>query len=367
VSLSFDWETAMGGIVHTRSGEAAGDQVGFLASGMRTGVGRLLKILEPGHLRATWFATGYNFLRGNTRGERFMGDPVFSWATTAYGFAPRWATTRWFADDPLGTVTTRPEWYFGDLIERLVAGGQAIESHTFSHLDLGLAASDEVRADLAAWNDVASRCGLAPARALSCPWGNSGGAPETTWRVLSEGQITAVTRGARTSGFCGNSLDLLVPQPHPVFKSVVLFPDLFVTAQTEAKAYGWIKRATQSGGAIDLWIHPSDLVEDNEAVWRRLAASLAGRTDVWVAPLSEIAERWLATRGVRATITSGGDCQRLVVEKAGSGAISDLALEFPTVVTRVELGGIVGRIEGHRLVLDLPARATIAGRVCLAR
>lgn len=224
-----------------------------------------------------------------------------------------------------------------------------------------------MREDLAAWNAVAARCGVAPARALACPWGNSGGASEATWRVLNEAGVTAVTRAARTSGFCSNSLDRLVPQPHPVFPQVVLFPDLFVTAESEAKTYAWVARAAQSGGAVDLWVHPSDLVPANEAVWRRLVGHLGGRGDLWVAPVAEIGERWRLTRTVRTSIVAeAGGGRSLVVENPSGAQVDGLALEFPTAVLRAELHGRSPRLEGRRLVLDLPPRTTVKGRVWLA-
>ncbi len=286
----------MGGIVHTRGGETTAEQVRRRGRAMRVGTELLAGLLQRAQLRATWFANGYNFLWGNAAHERFMDDPTFKWATADRGFAGRWSSDRWFADDPYASIATDPEWYFGDLTARLRRFRQALECHTFSHLDLALATEAEVRADLAAWNEVAARCGLGPARALSCPWGGSGPVPDATWRAISDAGIVAVTRVARNTAFGDVCLARLEPQAHPALARLLVFPDLYVTAQSEEQAYRWIARAVRSGGAIDLWVHPSDLAGANREVWLRLIEAIKRRDDLWVAPLAEVAQRWLASR-----------------------------------------------------------------------
>ena len=89
---------------------------------MREGITTTLQLFAPLGVRATYYATGYNFLLGNAERRTFMGDPTFAWATRANGWtSDRWATTPWFADDPFGTIGSDPAWYFGDLVGPLQA------------------------------------------------------------------------------------------------------------------------------------------------------------------------------------------------------------------------------------------------------
>jgi hypothetical protein len=360
-------ETAMGGIDHTRGGETTTRQILRRGRAMRDGAERLLSLLRRRQLRATWFVNGFNFLWGNTAHERFMGDPVFAWATVDRGFAAGWTTRPWFANDPHGSVTTHPEWYFGDVTARLVQSAQAIECHTFGHLDVALASQDELRADLVAWNGVAARSGLGPARALACPWGCSGPVADATWRVISDAGIVVVTRAARSAWFGETSLASLGPQPHPVFGRLLFLPDLHVTAQSEGRAHRWIARAARSGGAVDLWVHPSEVAGGNRDVWVRLIAAIADRDDLWVAPLTEIAERWLALRNVRISSEADGDSSAMIVENHGDVGLTDLAIEFPARVLRAHAARQARwRVRGSRLVIDAPAHSRATWRVILA-
>ncbi len=103
-----------------------------------------------------------------------MGNPTFAWATQQnHWLNDTWATTPWFANDPPGTVQSDPDWYFGDLVPLLQRERQDIQSHTFSHMDGGLADPATWRADLAAWQEVAAERGVAEARSLAFPWSSS--------------------------------------------------------------------------------------------------------------------------------------------------------------------------------------------------
>ncbi|NCC33889.1 MAG: twin-arginine translocation signal domain-containing protein, partial [Chloroflexia bacterium] len=101
VAFTFDWETAMGGLVHSRSiGDPNVDQDYLLrAQRMREGLATTMDIFAPLAIRATYYATGYNFLLGNREQRQFLGNPIFPWATQANGWtSDRWTTTPWFAD-----------------------------------------------------------------------------------------------------------------------------------------------------------------------------------------------------------------------------------------------------------------------------
>jgi hypothetical protein len=100
LAFSFDYETAMGGLIHSKSADAAlTAEARGLA--MREGASTLLELFAPGHIRATFYTNGYNFLIGNSERKEFMGNPLYDkWAKfdAKKGFdweTDRWQTMRW--------------------------------------------------------------------------------------------------------------------------------------------------------------------------------------------------------------------------------------------------------------------------------
>ncbi len=197
LSFSFDWETAMGGLIHSLRDDPQSGSAIARGVRMREGITTTLELFRPYGIRATYYANGYNFLLGNAERRQFMGNPTFTWAdnTPPHRWPDaHWATTPWFADDPYGTVQSQPAWYFGDLVPLLLGEHQDIQTHTFSHLYGGFAGTEEWRADLREWRAVAAERGVPPARSLAFPWSGSAGMSDTDWRALEEAGITSVTR-----------------------------------------------------------------------------------------------------------------------------------------------------------------------------
>src|SRR6266508_3020280 len=99
---------------------------------MREGITTTLELFRQYNIQATYYATGYNFLDGNTAHRTFMNDPTFTWATSANGWKRDRSRTPWFGSDPHGTLQSDPAWYFGDLVPMLQRDKHDIQSHTFS-------------------------------------------------------------------------------------------------------------------------------------------------------------------------------------------------------------------------------------------
>lgn len=310
ISFSFDWETTMGGLIHSRSVGDPNFDADPLLRGMRmrAGITTTMELFAPYDVRATYFATGYNFLRGNREQRRFMGDPIFSWAITENGWlSDRWATTPWFADDPYGTIASDPAWYFGDLIDPLQSVGHEIQSHTFSHLYGGRADPETWRADLSTWNAEADRAGVAPATALAFPWSGSDGMSDANWDMLEQAGITAVTRLSDYGPY-----NLFPTDDRGVVRDpqcrwlpgradrILACPDFYLTVERIPLALAQIGAAVEAGGMIDLWAHTEEVVTPEQiAAWTRVVARVADDDRIWVAPFGEIAAWKLATAQVQ--------------------------------------------------------------------
>lgn len=372
VSFSFDWETAMGGLVHSRSvGEPLYDADPALrAMRMREGVTTTLAIFAPLGVRATYYANGYNLLLGNQERRTFMGDPTFGWATRANRWpSDAWASTPWFAPDPYGTAQSHPAWYFGDLIPLLVGAGQDVQSHTFSHLYAGLASVDELRADAAEWNRAAADRGLPPARSLAFPWSGSAGMSDAAWQALADAGISSVTRTSDQAQFRFVSPDDPRCRAVPGHERILACPDFYLTAQSAPEALGLIARAAEAGGMIDLWAHTEEVVTPTQiAAWQEVVGAAAARRDageVWIAPLAEIAARQQATSHVTVSAKRKAQSEQpatFVVSNGSRTALDGLTLRLPYPVERAEAGGAalaVAAQDRSAVVLDLQAGQTV--------
>jgi hypothetical protein len=304
LSFSFDWETAMGGLVHSLSDDAASGNPIDRGLRMRAGVATTLDLFRPYGIRATYYANGYNFLLGNTEKRRFMGDPIFTWARAATSdrkgwTSERWTTTPWFADDPYGTAQSDPAWYFGDLIPLLMREKQAIQTHTFSHLYGGYASADDWRADLQTWREVAGEQGLPMARSLAFPWSSSAGMSYANWDALEQAGITSITRtNINLPQFQLADRANLRCEPVPGHERILACPDFYLHDQaTAAQATMLIDKAIAAGGMLDVWAHTEEVVSPEQiAVWGQVVGYAARQRDagqLWIAPLAEIAD-WQA-------------------------------------------------------------------------
>lgn len=300
ISFSYDWETTMAGLIHSRSvGDLYADndpvQRGLR---MREGITNTLNIFRPYGIRATYYTAGYTLLLSNTTKTTFMGNPTYPWATRENRWtANHWTNTPWFAPDPYGTYQSHPAWYAGDLVPLLLRERHDIQSHTFSHFYGGFVQSNDWQDDVATWNQVASWRGVYPARSLAFPWSSSGGMTYANWDVLEQAGITSVTRLSDQSQYNLFPADdqSLVVSPHciplPGHERILACPDFYLTPQTTERALEQINRTFQQGGMIDIWSHTEEVVTlEQQEAWKTVVRYVAGKSGLWVAPLQEIAD-----------------------------------------------------------------------------
>jgi Polysaccharide deacetylase. len=381
LSFSFDWETTMGGLIHSRSVDDPNVEQDPLMRGirMREGITTTLDIFRPYGIRATYYATGYNFLTGNREQRRFMGDPTFTWANRANRWqTDAWQQQPWFSPDPYGTAATDPAWYFGDLIPLVQREGHDIQSHTFSHLYGGLASAEEWRNDLSEWRRVAAERNVPPARSLAFPWSSSAGMSYANWQALAEAGITSVTRtnwNPRQPQYHLVSRDEPHCRPVPGHETILACPDFYLTEQSAADAPGMIERAINTGGMIDLWAHTEEVVTPAQiAAWRNVVRYAAGRRDagdLWIAPLAEIADRQQAVALVRIERhesepvhdMSSNAPLRFLVTNHSVHDLQGLTLNLPSAIRQVTLDGEQSNatpvVRGTLLIFDLAAGETI--------
>lgn len=306
VSFSYDWETAMGGLVHSRSIDdpLANEDPELRGMRMREGVTTTLALFAPYNYAATYFVNGYNFLDGNRDRQLFMGDPTFTWASQQNGWqGDTWVRVPWFSSDPFGNMASHPAWYFGDLINVVRNAGHDIQSHTFSHLYGGLASPAEWRTDIQAWNDIAATRGVAPATALAFPWSSSAGMRYDTWGVLADAGFTTLTRTAwnpRLPQYHIVSAQEMTCRGVPGHEQLIVCPDYYLTVNSQAGALDVIRQIRGRDGVIDFWAHTEEVVSPAQIVaWRGVVDAVAHAGDIWVAPLRHITDRQRAIAALR--------------------------------------------------------------------
>jgi hypothetical protein len=389
-SFSWDWETAMGGLIHSRSIDDlhAGEDPIARGLRMREGITTTLELFRPYNIQATYYATGYDFLLGNTERRQFMGNPTFDWAeqttkTKTGWLSDRWTKTPWFGDDPYGTVQSDPAWYFGDLVPLLQRDKQAIQSHTFSHLYGGYASAAEWRADFGAWREAAAALGVPAARSLAFPWSSSAGMSDDNWRELEAAGITSVTRTNWSQpAYQLADRDAWRCQAVPGHERILACPDFYLIAGRDTppdatisrlhagggrdEAIKQIEQAIAQHGMIDIWAHTEEATTPEQiADWQAVIGYAAAQRDVrklWIAPLAEIADWQAAVAECRIENVelSTGEPDIPMTFKLTNDSKHDLnrlTLNLPFKPKKLTVNGQI--LNSQFSILNLPAGQTV--------
>jgi hypothetical protein len=392
LSFSFDWETTMGGLIHSRS--LAADDLNnaedprIRGLRMRQGITTTLELFREYDIRATYYATGYNFLNGNPERRTFMGDPTFGWATTENGWRRDWSGAPWFGSDPYGTIASDPDYYFADLLASLRQAKHDIQTHTFSHLYGGYASLVEWRADFDAWRAAAAADQVAAPRSLAFPWSSSAGMSDANWSELASAGITSVTRTNWSQDpYRLADRDQWQCRPVPAHETILACPDFYLIAGRDTPqsariaqlhagggrddAIREIDRAIAAGGMIDIWAHTEEVtspkqIADWTAVVRHAAqARDAGR--LWIAPLAEITD-WQQSSSKLKVLSSelnqNDGSLKFMIDNSQGTNLNGLALQLPFTVARYTLNNQELKTHNSKLItLNLPAGQTVEVQV----
>ncbi len=363
LALSFDYETAMGGLIHSRSGADdphARENALDRAARMRAGVDTILALFAPGQLRGTWYTNGYNFLTGNRERRMFMDNPTYTtWANTQNGWpTDRWTTIPWFGDDPYTDEGTDPLWYFGSQIALLQRNAQDIQSHTFAHFDGGLVTADDWRADFAAWKDVAAAQKVAPPTSIAFPWSSSAGMRWDSWQVLVEQGIQSVTRtNWHQERFWIADRERYAVRTLPAHPTISVVADEYLTPDSLDSVQRSLERARLNEGAIDVWSHTEEVTTPQQrAAWSEIVEQSA---TFWVASVPDIA-RWQRTiRNVRVEIEAEQSDYTFRVVNDNDTVMDGLTLTLPFVPDRITVDGRSIPVSDNRLIMTIPGHHTV--------
>ncbi len=381
LAFSFDWESAMGGLIHSRSegnGEGAGATVGLRADGgpsvaeaaekgrrMRDGARFLADLFARHDIRATFYSTGYNLLPGNPACARFLGDPTYANANAANGWGSDWWRTHpWYGDDPCATEGEAPAWYFASATRELANAGHEIASHSFGHLYVRGVTPTQLDTDLAQWQRAATALGLPSATGFAFPWTSSNSLDDRFWAVFARQGMTTLTRLYPPDVRHPYELDRVKGAP-----GLLVFPDYYLASKAEAQAEALARIDTTLAvrGYHSLWNHPNEALEQGgPVIWSGIVEYAAAQRErgLWLAPVGEIAAYGTATREVAVTALPIAGGTRLIVENRSGRAMQGLTLRLPVAASAITIDGRAATA-GDRVILPTLAageRAVVVAR-----
>ena len=365
LAFSFDWETAMGGAVHSK-GDEIHDVEGAVRHGleMREGADWLNDLFASNHISATFYGTGYNLLDGNTERRTFNGNPTYKWAAPKNGWQSEyWLTHPWFSDDPFGTYQSDPAWYFGDQTRALLAAGHEIAPHTFAHIYVRGSNPQEVAADLNEWIDHAKPAGVPPPTTFAFPWRSSNSLTSDFYDVLSSRGIRAITRiyapDMKDLYTLGNAVvytDIKYAQPYP---DMPVMPDFLLGSPsasageeaggapiTREQGLEVIKETVARRGTTSFWQHPEQLAGDPafdvvRAAWKDVVVEAARERDhgrLWIATVAEITAYQRDVMSITATLQppdAAGGKWRIEIRNASGKELHGVTLTLPAEASAV--------------------------------
>lgn len=390
LAFSFDWESAMGGLIHSRGGtpvpgesegggvvansddiSAAVNDAVRRGNDMRAGADFLLNIFTRFNVKGTFYATGYNLLDGNTQMQHFVGNPTYKWANPQNGWGDNyWLTHPWYGQDPFSTDTdpTGKAWYFGDQTDRLHAAGQDIESHTFGHLYVRGTTVKEFTADMDTFLEYAAVKTLSPIRSFAFPWKSSNSLTADWYNVLAQRGFTSVTRlydqdqmvrnlnqGTLQFDNCKRTSDNKVVfdayagpcNTYFYLNRVKNVPQLAILNdyqletgdRSEATAYAVINELMRRRGYGSIWTHPESIVAPaDQQEWARVIeyATQQRPAGLYVDSVASIIQyrQDSAQVQVSANWQDGGKKVTLTVTNHSKDTLEGLTLTLPATIAR---------------------------------
>jgi hypothetical protein len=360
IAFSFDWESAMGGAIHSKGmvehDTQAAEQHGME---MRQGADWLKELFAKHGIKATFYGTGYNLLDGNEQRRTFSGDPIYKWASPEFGWeSDYWLTRKWYSDDPYATYETEPAWYFGDQTRALLGAGHEIAPHTFGHIYVRGSNPQELAVDMDEWLKAAAAAGVSPPITFAFPWRSSNSLTQEYYDVLRERGIQAITRI-----YEGNMRDLYTLSATCVLTGgkcistgMAVMPDFLLgvpsaNAGEEAagsiisqeKGLEVISETLARRGTTSFWQHPEQLAPKPEfegvrKAWEEVVAAAAQEREngrLWIAPVADIVAYQRDVMSVTAKLDKdflGG--WKLEVRNDSGRELSGVTLTLPGDVIR---------------------------------
>ncbi|HEX8600965.1 MAG TPA: polysaccharide deacetylase family protein [Chloroflexia bacterium] len=364
VAFSFDWESAMGGAIHSK-GMAEHDPDAAAEHGidMRQGADWLHDLFARNHISATFYGTGYNLLDGNTERRTFAGNPTYDWASRENRWEiDYWTEHPWYGDDPYGTYESHPAWYFGDQTRRLISAGHEIASHTFGHIYVRGSDVPSMTVDTDEWLNAAQAIGVPRPTTFAFPWRSSNSLKADMYDMLYSKGIRAVTRI-----YALDMVDQYTVGAVKVYPEIAVMPDFLLGGassmageETEGATIGAeqglhvIEETLARRGTTSFWTHPEVLADGpvfapERESWQRVVEAAARERDrgrLWIDTVANITAYETAIMSVTTQLEQRfmglGGWQLNVTNNSGQ-ELQGVTLTLPGDVRNVSSNGVTVR------------------------
>lgn len=133
----------------------------------RSGIKIITGLFNKYAIHGTWFVTGHCLLKGNKKKDAYRINQIASYSPHPVDWR---ILKRTFSDEPYSTYKKRPDYYLGDVIEKLAKEGEDIQCHSFSHPYLSLESDENITTDIEDWQKSAKDNGIKQANIFAFPY-----------------------------------------------------------------------------------------------------------------------------------------------------------------------------------------------------
>ena len=276
-------------------------------------IDRLLALLVEFEISATWCIVGHLFLNSCAAADGIKHPEIVRPSHS-------WVEGDWFAHDPCGSENTDPIFYGSSLVEKIRACSvpQEIGCHSFSHVIFGdEGCSREVAAsELAECVRLAGERGV-ELRSFAFPRNRVGHldvlrefgftcyrGPEPVWYEHSTIPHVVQRLGHLADVISARRPPVVLPRRDSeglwdIPGSMLFFPmhgrRRYIPASVRSRrAVKGMERAARDRGIFHLWLHPTNLADEQEAMFAALravferVAALRGMGQIDVMPMSSV-------------------------------------------------------------------------------
>jgi hypothetical protein len=349
----------------------------------RRGAEKVLELFRKMNIHGTWFSTGHVLLKGNRNKNAFRLNMRLPYATSDAGFtsATTWRNSRnSFCHEPFSDYRHAPNYYLGDLAEKMRHEGEDIQCHTFTHPYVAMDTPENLKTDLEDWQNTAILNGFSPSNIFAFPFlgdyyvrtGNKNFMPA---KVNDEGEKVFISdnhlRSFQKNGFelftrCGSLNDKADFSGFKPYHNSCIYcmKDKGILSFNNTKEFDlYLTRIVEQKATIDFWLHPNDVYYNPQfLVFRDFVEQLYNRYDkgeIWLTTVKDQWERFKQIRQIDFKVIEISDGNvMLSISNNSEKLIKQLSFELKADAILEETAD--SKINAGRLILDkIPAKSVI--------
>lgn len=323
----------------------------------RAGVNSALDVLTRHNIKATWFAIGHCLLKDNYFKDAYRVNYKLPYARkNAFFDGLEWRSKyQTFYDESYGDCYHNPDYYLGDITRFLYYLGHDIQCHTFCHHYVSMESCAHIAMDLEDWQSAAVQGGFKSAKILSFPfqgdyhlYHKDSSLISVSSKILSDNYDKIFLSNEQLFALWQNGIQLLTRCGSKTQEKIgagfakYFESDLFYMSDRGFFSFdtlngfsSFLSSLCKKGGTVDLWMHPNNLVEGDEAsrIFKSQIEVLAHEQEkcmLWIAP---IIDQWNRYKHIKNDISIdyeniGYDRKKIIITNHSAERLNDLAFNI---------------------------------------